>query len=910
MVRLINIHYIHIVSVKYDRLLILILLLVIWQSSFATHNRAGEITYEQIGDVTIRATITTYTRTSSISADRDSLVMFWGDGTSSNVKRINGNGTELENDIKLNIYVSEHTYPTRGTYTMYVVDPNRIANILNIDFPNSVNIQFYLETTFTLLDPRFQGLNNSVILLQPPIDYACPNQPFTYNPNAYDKDGDSIAYELVVPFQAEGVEVPNYQLPDQVSPGSDNKVSLNQVTGDFLWETPKVQGEFNITYRIKEYRDGVLINSLIRDMQILVRSCPQGNNAPTINVVDEICVLAGEVVRIPVSSFDIDSNEVLTLTVLGGPFLLINSPAMFTVDPVSVNSQISGMIEWATSCDHISEEYYQIVIKSTDVITKPRSGLAALRTIRIKIIGPAPAIREVVRENNEVELKWDKPYSCEDTEQFQGFSVWRKEGSDDFEVDSCIGGLENSSYAKIIFLTADMDLDYYFALDSDLDRGKIYCYRVVAEFGRRTPSGGLFNRSASLPSQPVCLRSTGDEPLMLKVSIVATDVRDGMIDVEWSLPDFSLIDTTELIGPYEIQLYQSNDLSGNAFESQPLIRFMSSTYGDLIDTMFSIANLNTKDGPYSFRTDFVSGNVSFASQSASSIFLSGIGLDEGAELNWIIDVPWSNYNYIVYDVTESGSLRRIDSTQATSFTVENLVNGEDRCFVIEGLGRYGLSGIQEPLRNFSNELCVVPMDLAAPCQPVFVVETVCQDPNLIVEGLLTNYVSWAPCLEDDLEGYRIYYTALGEEEQMLIAELSVGDLYYEHELAGNIAGCYSMTSIDKSGNESDIGVEVCVDNCPSYILPNAFTPNSDQSNDVFRPIVNIFIDRVEFEVYNRWGQKVWSTNDPQINWDGSNFSNRQLAEGVYFYICRVFESRVSGVIESEDVLKGSIQLMR
>ena len=76
---------------------------------YATHNRAGEITIEQIGDcndLTVRATITTYTRESSFNADRDSLTIQWGDGTFEVIGRGNGpgnNGESLGNDIKKNI---------------------------------------------------------------------------------------------------------------------------------------------------------------------------------------------------------------------------------------------------------------------------------------------------------------------------------------------------------------------------------------------------------------------------------------------------------------------------------------------------------------------------------------------------------------------------------------------------------------------------------------------------------------------------------------------------------------------------------------------------------------------------------------------------------------------------------------
>ncbi|MFK7982411.1 MAG: hypothetical protein AB8G86_20685, partial [Saprospiraceae bacterium] len=56
----------------------------------ATHNRAGEISVEQIDALTIKAMITTYTKASSIQADRDSLTLCWGDGNCELLVRING----------------------------------------------------------------------------------------------------------------------------------------------------------------------------------------------------------------------------------------------------------------------------------------------------------------------------------------------------------------------------------------------------------------------------------------------------------------------------------------------------------------------------------------------------------------------------------------------------------------------------------------------------------------------------------------------------------------------------------------------------------------------------------------------------------------------------------------------------
>ncbi|MNU25649.1 Beta-propeller repeat protein [compost metagenome] len=75
---------------------------------------------------------------------------------------------------------------------------------------------------------------------------------------------------------------------------------------------------------------------------------------------------------------------------------------------------------------------------------------------------------------------------------------------------------------------------------------------------------------------------------------------------------------------------------------------------------------------------------------------------------------------------------------------------------------------------------------------------------------------------------------------------------------------------------------------PKIILPNAFTPNGDGRNDVFIPQLNI--DRaytfLEFNVYNRWGQVLYSTSNVNAGWDGSSKGVLQ-EQGVYYYTIKV-----------------------
>ena len=885
----------------------------------ATHNRAGEITYEQIDELTIRATIVTYTRTSSQDADRDSLTLHWGDGDSTVVQRVNGNGFELPNDIKRNEYVGIHTYPTRGTYTMSVVDPNRIQGILNIDFPNSINIKFYIETTFTLLEPRFQGVNNSAILLQPPIDFACVGRPYTYNPNAYEPDGDSLSYELVTPLADNGMEVPNYQLPDQINAGPDNTIELNPITGDFVWTSPQTQGEYNITYLIKEYREGVLINTILRDMQILVRACIDTNNPPTVDVPEEICVIAGETIIIDIEAMDIDSNEILSITASGGPFELQNSSAALSVDNALPDSKLSGQIIWTTTCDQISNEYYQIVVRASDELSRPMtSGLAALKTIRIRVVGPPPSDLVAENVNNTVTLNWRKPYDCENGSRFQGFSVWRRLGSSTISIDECRPGLEGQGFEKIVFLTNEMNNGRYFAIDAEIDPGNIYCYRIVAEFAQITQQGNLYNRSQSLPSEEFCIRSSGDHPLITNVSVDETDVNNGRISIAWLNPDAQSIDTSILIGPYGLSILGGEGFSSSSLSLVQEFNYPSGRFNSIDDTSAMQSMINTLEGAHSYQVEFSSGSndeeFKTISEMASSVFLSSSGGDERIQLTWNENVPWNNYQYLIFDIS-SGESVLIDSTPVQNYMIQDLINGQEMCYRVQSLGTFGISEVPDPLINFSNESCATPRDNEAPCPPESItIESICDNTSLQMDENLLNTISWtfsgSSCeIAQDVSSFIIYFSEENTMELNVLAEVSADQRSFEHDLEENIAGCYAISAVDSSGNESVLSEIFCIDNCPTYILPNTFTPNNDQSNDLFVPRFNRFIDRIELIVYNRWGQKVFETIDPAINWDGKNLQNSDLSEGTYFYECKVFEKRVSGIIRSED-LTGTIQLIR
>src|SRR5690606_277917 len=140
---------------------------------------------------------------------------------------------------------------------------------------------------------------------------------------------------------------------------------------------------------------------------------------------------------------------------------------------------------------------------------------------------------------------------------------------------------------------------------------------------------------------------------------------------------------------------------------------------------------------------------------------------------------------------------------------------------------------------------------------------------------LFNVIQWenisdiCPGESVDASGYHVYFASDQQSEYTIIAVIDDKDIEtYNHYPQTGVAGCYYVTVLDSLGNESTGSNIFCLENCPLYSLPNTFTPNSDGKNDVFRPTTHFFIERVHLKVYNQWGNLVFETNDPEINWDG------------------------------------------
>jgi gliding motility-associated-like protein len=896
-------------------------LLMIGFSAEATHNRAGEISIEPIDECTlnrVRATIRTYTKASSVAADRDSLLICWGDGICEMVARSNGGGfgVLLPNDTKYNEYIAIHQYAGRASYQISMTDPNRNGEILNVNFPNSETVAFHLQTNYTFPNCQFGGFNFTPSLEQPPIDIGCVGQRFEHNPNAFDPDGDSLSYELIVPLQDVDTPVPNYLWPDQVGVSADNNYDLNEVTGDFIWDAPQTAGEYNIAMYIISWRNGSPIDTVLRDMQILIEDCDD-NRPPTIESPDFICVVAGETVTFEVIGDDPDQGQFVELTALGGPFVVDINPAQFNVDAGYQPPPVKGTFVWNTSCEHISDQPYTIVFKAIDDYFDD-FGLATLKTVRIKVVGPPPEDVQAEPGSGEIKVNWEQPYVCEDAadEYFYTFTVWRKDVSQEIIIDTCTPGLDGQGYTLVNANSRDIENGRYIYIDTDVERGRTYCYRILALFAKYSTIGQPFNIVESLTSDEICVQLSRDVPLITHVDVLETDAVNGEIEVKWAKPVEEDLDPQVNPPPYTYEILRANGITDTGFNPIGI----SFTGNDLeeIDTSFIDTGLDTRNQAYSYKIRFyVEGDrVLGDSPHASSVFLSIASTDEINNLSWDFDVPWDNTDFTVFKQNAQLTFDSIAHVQEPFYSDQGLINGREYCYFIRASGDYGIEGIISPLINNSQIACGVPLDTIPPCPPELTVSNICDQAVSCVEAELTNDLSWINpmflCEEtDDVVGYRVYYAPLEGSEFELIESIDFSDdTTFIHRPDVGIAGCYAVTAVDTFFNESAFSNIICVDNCPIYELPNTFTPNGDGQNDLFIPYPYCFVERVDFRVFNRWGELVFQTSDADLNWDGNNKNNQALPDGTYYYTCQVFEQRVSGVTPNPNLLSGFIELVR
>lgn len=293
-------------------LLLLLAAIVHPEKIFASHAAGGEIVYEWIAGSTYRFFFTLYRDCSGI-AEPDTVQLCFTDPCNTNLNftaqalKVTGqNGTVQPLCPGYKTQCDTTTSITPGfkkwVYSAVVTLPAQCSSwkvgayidTRNINVNLDAMYAFYVETMMNNTTP-YQG-NSSLYFTQWPLPFVTVGVPTVFNNGAVDPNSDSLTTELIMPrtvtgsctnaptttaFASVQTPYPNYFLP-QNPIQTYNTFLTNLQTGAMSF-TPQLLGAGVVTARVKEYRNGVLIGYVDREMEVQVGSYGSGS-APTFGV--------------------------------------------------------------------------------------------------------------------------------------------------------------------------------------------------------------------------------------------------------------------------------------------------------------------------------------------------------------------------------------------------------------------------------------------------------------------------------------------------------------------------------------------------------------------------------------------------------------------------------------------------
>lgn len=308
---------------KWYLLLVIAVLSLVGNQALASHAMGADLTYECLGGNTYKVRLSFYRDCIGIPAPANIYVNIRSTSCNQNLGvtayPIAGTGQEVTylcptatstcnggtfTGIQEWIYEGIVTLPMQCTdWTFSYSLCCRNAAITTITSPGSNT--FYIYAT---LDNASSICNSSPIFTNKPVPFTCLGQQFCFNHGAYDADGDSLVYSLVNPKQTATTNVAYIAPYNANNPlNSSPALQFNSATGDICF-TPQQLQVTVMAVLVKEYRNGVLIGSVVRDIQVTVLNCT--NDLPTLTGINGTNDFDMEVCANTPFCFDIFSNDI------------------------------------------------------------------------------------------------------------------------------------------------------------------------------------------------------------------------------------------------------------------------------------------------------------------------------------------------------------------------------------------------------------------------------------------------------------------------------------------------------------------------------------------------------------------------------------------------------------------------
>lgn len=308
---------------------------------------------------------------------------------------------------------------------------------------------------------------------------------------------------------------------------------------------------------------------------------------------------------------------------------------------------------------------------------------------------------------------------------------------------------------------------------------------------------------------------------------------------------------------------------GNSIGSSAGLSFQDNTVDCTITYSYQLIT-NYTNGSQS--TSLVKSATAFSNDVPTAIEdVTAVVGNGNVDLVWQQDPAFQTTQYRIYRKSGSGNLNLIDNASGAQFTDPAYTTSDEFCYridYVDNCGNTSQPGIEVcPIRlsgsvNSKNE---IRLDWSA-------------------------YTGW----QNGVDEYIVEkYDAEGVPLQVFNVSTN---LFLEDDIV-DVANQQYVYIVVANANDGGLGQavsnEITVTKNPNIFYPTAFTPDGvgDIRNEVFK-VFGQFVETFEMNIFNRWGELLFTTTDINQGWDG-NFRGKPQPEGTYAFIATLtdFEGR-------------------
>jgi hypothetical protein len=341
------------------------------QKIHATHLMGGDLSYECLGNNQYRVTLKVYRDCNGINAGSYEVMYMsanCGSGAQYMTKvssqeitpvcagftgtACNGGGGTY--GIEEHIYQTTMNIPLTCTnIELYWRRCCRNGAITTLSSPLSERM--YIETLLT----DAAVCNNSPTFLNSPVSFICAGQPTDYNHGASDPDGDDLQFSLTDCFNNDNDAV-NYSAGFSATYplSSANGITIDQETGALSF-TPSTAGQVGVLcVLVEEFRNGVKISEISRDIQFTVLTCT--NDSPVMTGIDgssnfSSTVLVGNTVSFFTNASDPNAGDIVEMNWNQGI-----ASASFSVNNAGVYPV--GTFNWTPTANNVGVNSFNVIV--------------------------------------------------------------------------------------------------------------------------------------------------------------------------------------------------------------------------------------------------------------------------------------------------------------------------------------------------------------------------------------------------------------------------------------------------------------------------------------------------------------------------------------------------------------------